>query len=88
MLFIYRVNELRENGLFEHWEALVLAYPPQCLAAVNGLAEKQVKNDGPRRLSLKNLTGAFIVLLAGLGVSFLSFLCEVLFSIHKKPLVT
>jgi len=38
-------------------------------------------NDKPPALTLRNLTGAFIVLLFGLGISFLAFLCELIISL-------
>jgi hypothetical protein len=47
---------------------------PQC----NGEPPTEVKSPGNNRsrLSLKNLTGAFLVLLVGLGLSFMAFLFE------------
>ena len=78
------MTELRENGLYDFWDVLMRAYPPQCWAAVHGLAEKQEKTDGPQRLSLKNLTGAFVVFSVGLGVSLLVFLCELIYSSFQK----
>ncbi len=55
-------------GLIEHWIASNYANPHQCL-------KKNVRKENPR-LSLKNLTGAFVVLLVGWGTSFFIFLAE------------
>ena len=75
-LINFRVLELYENGIFNHWDLWIRPYPRQCTANVNGLAEKQTKEVKLRRLSLKNLTGAFIILSIGLGLSFLVCMCE------------
>jgi hypothetical protein len=55
---------------------------PQC----NGEPRTGVKSPGnnPSRLSLKNLTGAFLVLLVGLGLSFMVFLFEQIVAILSE----
>jgi hypothetical protein len=55
---------------------------PQC----NGEPPTGVKSPGnnPSRLSLKNLTGAFLVLLVGLGLSFMTFLFEQIVAILSE----
>ena len=72
--------------MFTYWDTLIRAYPPQCWAAVHGLAEKHEKIDGLRRLSLKNFIGAFLVLLTGMVISFLVFIGEVFLSFTKKKI--
>ncbi|XP_046648885.1 ionotropic receptor 93a-like [Daphnia pulicaria] len=53
------VIEMNQFGLIEHWIASYQAMPHQCLAQ----AAKKRRDETPR-LSLKNLTGAFAVLVA------------------------
>lgn len=55
---------------------------PQC----NGEPPTGVKSPGNNRsrLSLKNLTGAFLVLLVGLGLSFMAFLFEQIVAILSE----
>ncbi len=67
----YRVIEMNQFGLIEHWIASYQAMPHQCLAQ----AAKKQRFETPR-LSLKNLTGAFAVLVIGYVVSFLVFVIE------------
>lgn len=75
------LTELRENGLMNFWDTWFRPIPPQCAAHVKGQAEKEFgkeseKNHGLRRLSLRNLTGAFVVLFIGVGLSFVAFIYE------------
>ena len=72
------MTELKENGLFSYWDLWIRPYPRQCEANVNGLAEKQPRDLQLRRLSIKNLTGAFIILSSGFGLSLLAFMCELI----------
>lgn len=67
---------MKENGIYTYWDVWIRPYPYQCTANVKGRAEKEPKDAQLRRLTLKNLTGAFVVLSVGLGLSFLVFLCE------------
>ncbi len=53
--------------------------PPQC----NGKPPMESKKKKQLPLSLKNLTGAFVVLLVGLSLSFLAYLCEKIISLHR-----
>lgn len=59
-------------GLIEHWIKFHQAMPHKCLAEA---AQKQAAQP---RLSLKNLTGAFIILLAGYVLSITVFIVEYL----------
>ena len=68
-----RFIELQGNGLMNFWGNLRFDVPRKC----------QKKNDREnsrasktRRLSLQDLTGGFIVLFAGYGMSFATFLIE------------
>ena len=72
----YRLYELRENGIFDFWDSWYRPMPRQCAANLKGKAEKEFGNHGLRRLSLKNLTGAFIVLSVGIGLSLVAFIYE------------
>ena len=67
--------ELEERGFMIYWDQLYYRVPSKCLA--NTKKEKQKKApDNKSRLSLKNLTGAFIVLLVGYALAILSFIFE------------
>ena len=67
---IKRIVELQENGLFGYWDLWFRTMPHKC---IENIKETKDKN---QPLSLKNLTGAFIVLAAGLSLSFLAFIHE------------
>jgi len=54
--------------------------PPQC----NGKPQNGNKKKKQLPLSLKNLTGAFLVSLVGLSLSILAFLWEKIISIHRS----
>ena len=82
--FINRLNELRENGLFDFWDLWFRPMPRQCAANLKGKAEKESEYHGLRRLSLKNLTGAFVVLSIGIGLSLLAFVNEHIFHLKLK----
>lgn len=67
---------MRENGLLDFWKSKFLAVGNFC----DGKIKKSTKNS---KLSFKNLTGAFIVLLAGFVMSVLSFICEICISRYR-----
>ena len=73
-----RLIELQENGLFNYWDLWFRTMPRTCIeniqSGVGGLSKKTKDKHQP--LSLKNLTGAFVVLTAGLSLSFLTFIHE------------
>ena len=58
--------------------------PRQCAANLKGKAEKESEYHELRRLSLKNLTGAFVVLSIGIGLSLLAFVNEHIFHLKLK----
>jgi hypothetical protein len=73
---------MNQFGLIEHWIASYQAMPHQCLAQ----AAKKRRDETPR-LSLKNLTGAFAVLVIGYVISFLVFVFERL-QVARRRLIT
>ena len=66
---------MRAIGLIDIWTQWYQPDVQQCLAEADKITKSAPKKEPPR-LSLKNLTGAFVVLLIGYLVSFLSFLAE------------
>ena len=71
----YRLMELLQTGLMDYWEIWFRPMPRQCKGKIKSGYTPPDNNRHPP-LSLKNLTGAFIVLLVGLSISFLAYLCE------------
>ncbi len=82
-----RLLEIMQAGLLDYWEERFRPIPPQCqgnIKSCNPPDSKALKmKDHPPALTLKNLTGAFIVLLLGFSLSFLAFLCESIIS-HRN----
>ncbi|XP_046448145.1 glutamate receptor ionotropic, delta-1-like isoform X1 [Daphnia pulex] len=76
------ILELQQTGIIDYWDTWFRPMPPQC----NGKPPTGVNSPGnnPSRLSLKNLTGAFLVLLVGLGLSFMAFLFEQIVAILSE----
>ncbi|EFX87006.1 hypothetical protein DAPPUDRAFT_235852 [Daphnia pulex] len=76
--------EIMQAGLLDYWEEWFRPTPPQCqgnIESFNPPDSKALKmKDHPPALTLKNLTGAFIVLLLGFSLSLLAFLCEKIIS--------
>ncbi len=76
-----------QAGLLDYWEERFRPIPPQCqgnIKSFNPPDSKALKmKDHPPALTLKNLTGAFIVLLLGFSLSFLAFLFEKIIS-HRN----
>ena len=62
-------------GLINYWNSVNFANPYQCLDQ-----KTKKKSSNNPRLSTKNLTGAFIVLLVGHAASFIAFMFERLVS--------
>ena len=73
---------LQQTGIIDHWDSWFRPLPPQCKANIR----KQSKKTGTKHvaLSLKNLTGAFVVLLIGFSLSFLVFLVERITSMVER----
>lgn len=67
--------ELMQSGLIDYWEIWFRPMPRQCQGKIKSGYTPPDKNQHPP-LSLKNLTGAFIVITVGLSLSLLAFVCE------------
>lgn len=69
---------MHQNGILRlHWTLDPRrTIPPQCKSAKASGNQKKKKMDQARRLSLKDLTGAFIILIIGWGISLIVFLAE------------
>ena len=75
--------ELSQSGLSDYWEVLFRPMPRQCQGKIrSGYKSPDNKKHPP--LSLKNLTGAFIVLSIGFSLSILAFLVEQIISMSKR----
>lgn len=64
-----RILGLQESGLLMHWERKYYPQPDRCLGDINKLSRNQ-------RISLSNLSGAFLVLLIGHALAFLVLIME------------
>jgi hypothetical protein len=73
--------EIQQIGLVDFWDSWFRPMPPQCDGKPQS-GNKKKKTTTP--LSLKNLTGAFLVLLVGLSLSLLAYLCEKIISIYER----
>jgi ionotropic glutamate receptor len=67
-----RLLELQQTGIIDFWDTWFRPMPPQC----NGKAPTKRSGNKLPALSLKNLTGAFLLLAVGLSLSLLVFLLE------------
>ena len=76
----FSVLEQQEMGLTDYWDRLLRPMPPQC----TGKPQTGNKTKKLSPLTLKNLTGAFVVLLIGLSLSLLAFLGEKIVSIREQ----
>ncbi|XP_046448237.1 uncharacterized protein LOC124197028 isoform X2 [Daphnia pulex] len=73
--------DLQQTGIIDHWDSWFRTMPRKCMANIKYGYNTETK---PSPLTLKNLTGAFIVLLIGSSLSFLAFLCEKILSMPKR----
>jgi hypothetical protein len=76
----FSVLEQQEIGLTDYWDRLLKPMPPQC----NGKPQTGNKTKKLSPLTLKNLTGAFVVFFIGLSLSLLAFLGEKIVSIREQ----
>ncbi|EFX82391.1 hypothetical protein DAPPUDRAFT_316802 [Daphnia pulex] len=74
------VLNLQEIGLVNFWDTWFRPMPPQC----TGEPQTGKKSNKLSPLSLKNLTGAFVVLSVGLSLSLLAFLGEKIVSRREQ----
>lgn len=72
-----RILEMAQFGFIQHWEKTFLSQPDECLTNYNDIPDKP-------RISLKNLSGAFLILLVGLPLALLAFIVEKIVYYHKK----
>ena len=87
ILVIIRIPELRDFGLLDFWAKRFQPDLRQCLDEAGKIMQPKKstgRKDSLSRLSIKNLTGAFVVLAVGYLVSFLVFLAEKIVSLKKK----
>jgi glutamate receptor, ionotropic, invertebrate len=81
--------ELMQTGIIDRWD---LWFRPMLLKCMGNIrtahtteTSKTLKQKNqPPSLSLKNLTGAFVVLSVGFGISFLVFLSELIIAIPSR----
>jgi hypothetical protein len=84
--------ELMQSGIVDHWDLWFRPMPLQCLPNFQSVYSQPIsqkmkmKNKQPPALSLKNLTGAFIILVFGLSISLLTFLGEQMISMPRRHL--
>jgi ionotropic glutamate receptor len=67
--------ELLQSGLMDHWDLWFYPIPRQCMANTRIGNKPDSKHSA---ISLKNLTGPFVILSIGFSLSFLAFLCELI----------
>lgn len=75
-MIILRILEMRGNGLIDIWTKWYLPDVRQCLEKSDKFVRQKSSKAGSPRLSLKNLTGSFVVLLVGYLVSLCAFIVE------------
>lgn len=81
-----------QSGIVDHWDLWFRPMPLQCLPNFQSVYSQPIsqkmkmKNKQPPALSLKNLTGAFIILVFGLNISLLTFLGEQMISMPRRHL--
>ena len=78
----FRLLELQEIGLVDYWDLWFRPVPGKCLPIFK-TKPKSLRSEKLSPISLKNLTGAFVVLLVGMSLSLLSFLCEKILQWHQ-----
>ena len=78
-----RILEMWQLGLMDFWESMFRQIPGQCLGNVKQIRTPKHVTRIP--LSLKNLTGAFIVWGIGCLLALIVFLGELSFR-YRKPM--
>lgn len=86
MYYLYRfrilcsILEMRDYGLVDVWTQWYQADVHKCHDKADKIVSRErTSSDNPPRLSLKNLTGAFVILIGGIILSFLVYVAEKLF---------
>ena len=85
-LIIFLILELEEKGLTSYWLTWFRRIPPKCLENTKRVHKKQSYYNP--RLSLQNLTGAFVILFIGYIVALMAFIGENVtsFANNKPPM--
>jgi ionotropic glutamate receptor len=79
-----RLMNLHQIGLIDFWDTWFRPMPPQCTGDLqSGNRKSGNKNSS---LSLKNLTGPFLVFAVGLSLSLVAFILEQSLSIPERKL--
>lgn len=68
---------MEEKGLIRYWDQWFRRIPAQCIENTRKVIHKQPRVKNPR-LSLKKLTGAFMIILVGYVLALFSFFVEVI----------
>lgn len=68
---------MSQFGLIQHWENQFLPQPGECFTNYQDIPKQP-------RISLKNLSGAFLILLVGLTTAFIAFIIEQIVYYHKQ----
>nr|CAH0102975.1 unnamed protein product [Daphnia galeata] len=76
------ILELHQIGLVDFWDTWFRPMSPQC----DGKPQNVNKKDKVMPISLKKVTGAFLVLLGGMSLSILAFLGEKIVSFRQRRL--
>ncbi len=79
---VYRVLTLHATGLMDNWMSTYKPPFKQCPIAING--EKMEGMKSKKSLTIKNLTGAFVVLGIGYCFSVVFLMSEIFFALKKK----
>ena len=75
-LFFFRILEMRQFGFIQRWEKQFFPQPNKCQTNYNDVPNQP-------RISFKNLSGAFLLLLVGLSLAFFIFILEKIIYYHK-----
>jgi hypothetical protein len=68
--------EMLDYGLLDIWAQRYQADVRKCQDKADKMMQLKPSSDGPPRLSLKNLTGAFAILIVGYLLAFFIFISE------------
>jgi hypothetical protein len=77
-----RLSRLRESGLLTHWFNQYIPKIDKCFVGIRHVAK--VDNSKVKALNIHDATSLFLVFSAGLSVSLLAFLGELLFRHFAK----
>lgn len=81
----FRLLELLEGGFIDYWDLWFRPMPRRCLKNIKtGRNNVSPRNDKHVPLSLKNLTGAFVVLVVGYSLSLFVFIFNDHVRFHLK----